>query len=63
MDKPIKTEVDSNKFITDFIRPRGINYSSGDISGLCIESITKNIDKNKFDKYLKEPFSKIGQAT
>ena len=63
MVKPIKTEVDSNKFINDFIRPRGINYSSGDISGLCIESITKNIDKNKFDKYLKESFSKIGQAT
>ena len=61
--KPIKTEVDSNKFINDFIRPRGINYSSGEVAGLCIESVTKNIDKNKFDKYLQETFPKADQAT
>ena len=57
------TYIDKSDFSFGRSLNMGSDYSSGDISGLCIESITKNIDRNKFDKYLKESFSKIGQAT
>ena len=61
--EPIKTKKDINEFIREFIRPRGINQTSGDIAGICIESITNNIKAGKFEKYLQENIAKAGKPT
>ena len=39
-----------HKFINDFIRPRGINYSAGEIAGLCIESVCKKYNKKTYNE-------------
>ena len=56
--KPIKTKETTYKFINDFIRPRGINYSAGEIAGLCIESVGKKYNKKTLEKHLQEKISK-----
>ena len=59
--KPLKTEEHTKEFIGDFIRPRGINYSSGEIAGLCIESTNKNADGSTFEEYLKKTILETGK--